>query len=51
MPVLLDPVAAWSNELRSMPEVLLAEEPAKALESSELSDDTELMTGRPRELA
>lgn len=44
MPELLDPVAACSNELKSMPE--LEEEP-DALDNNEFSEDTELMESGP----
>jgi hypothetical protein len=42
MPALVAPVAACSSELRSIPEPDVDEVP-NALESSEFSDDTELM--------
>ena len=43
MPGLVAPVAACSNELRSIPEADVDEEAPNALDSSEFSDDTELM--------
>jgi hypothetical protein len=43
MPALVAPVAACNNELRSIPELELDEEPPNALDNSEFSDDMELM--------
>jgi hypothetical protein len=43
MPALVAPVAACSNELRSIPEPDVDDELVNALESREFSDDTELI--------
>ena len=43
MPVPVDPVAACSIELRSIPEPDAADEPVNAPDNNEFSDDTELI--------
>jgi hypothetical protein len=48
MPVLVDPVAACNIELRSIPEFDAADEPVKALDNSEFTDDTEPIEFHPR---
>jgi len=43
IPGLAAPLAACSNELRSIPEADVDEEAPNALDNNEFSDDTELM--------
>jgi len=48
MPELVAPVAACSNELRSIPEPDVGDEAPNALDSSEFIDDTEPMQRVPQ---